>query len=658
MEYSIEEGKEHTLVCLSASPTNAKIIKTAAKMANAFGGGFSALYVRTSYADKMDDEERERIEYHIQLAEQLGANVITVYGEDISYQIAEFSRVSGVTRVVVGRSNVKRRYFWGKLTLAEQLTKISPNLDIHIIPDGTTEVRYKTGYRDLHQYIFPSIKDIFITLLILVIVTAIGTLFYRLGFTESNIITIFLLGALLTPLFTKNYACSFVCSLGSVLLFNFFFTEPRLTFHAYESGYPVTFAVMLIASIITGSLANRLKNHAKQSALAAFKTRVLFDTNQLLQKAKDTNEVLNVAASQLMKLLNRNVVIYPEKNNILSKGYLFSISRNLPKEQLFNCEEESVVNWVYQNKCRAGATTNIQNKVKCLYLPICINDKVYGVIGIHINGKGLDSLENSVLLSIVGECALSIENIHNLEEKELAAVHAKNEQLRANLLRAISHDLRTPLTSISGNASNLLANYDKLDDETRKRIFSDIFDDSQWLISLVENLLSITRLEEGRMNFNISLQLMDEVMEEVVYHIKRKNSGHKISVECADDMMFARMDAKLIIQVILNLIDNAVKYTHKDSEIKLLAKKTDGYVLVSVTDNGPGIPEQMKSHVFEMFYTGDNKIADSRRSLGLGLYLCKTIVNEHGGEITLTDNLPQGCIFSFTIPSSEVNINE
>ena len=123
-------------------------------------------------------------------------------------------------------------------------------------------------------------------------------------------------------------------------------------------------------------------------------------------------------------------------------------------------------------------------------------------------------------------------------------------------------------------------------------------------------------------------------------------------------MMFARMDAKLIIQVILNLIDNAVKYTHKDSEIKLLAKKTDGYVLVSVTDNGPGIPEQMKSHVFEMFYTGDNKIADSRRSLGLGLYLCKTIVNEHGGEITLTDNLPQGCIFSFTIPSSEVNINE
>ena len=291
-------------------------------------------------------------------------------------------------------------------------------------------------------------------------------------------------------------------------------------------------------------------------------------------------------------------------------------------------------------------------------MAIRINEHIYGIVGIHINGKPLDSFETSILLSILGECALALDNNRNAKEKELAAVLAKNEQLRANLLRAISHDLRTPLTSISGNASNLLSNYDKLDEETRVQVFADIFDDSQWLISLVENLLSVTRIEEGRMNFNMSVQLMDEVIDEAMKHINRKGAEHNIAVECRDELLLARMDAKLIIQVIINLVDNAIKYTPAGSDIKITAEKRSGYVSVHVADTGNGIPDHIKPRVFEMFYTGDNKIADSRRSLGLGLALCKSIIHAHGGEITLTDNLPRGSIFTFTIPSGEVNINE
>ena len=250
-----------------------------------------------------------------------------------------------------------------------------------------------------------------------------------------------------------------------------------------------------------------------------------------------------------------------------------------------------------------------------------------------------------------------MENSRNAAEKEKAAVLAKNEQLRANLLRSISHDLRTPLTAISGNAANLLTNDDKLDSETRTQIFTDIYDDSMWLISLVENLLSVTRLEEGQMNLNLSTQLVDEVIEEAMRHINRKSVEHQIKVEFSDELMLAKMDAKLIMQVLINLVDNAVKYTPVESSITVSARKNGDMIEISVEDDGPGIPAKDKTRVLDMFFTGEHKIADGRRSLGLGLALCKTIVNAHGGEITLTDNAPHGCRFTFTLPSDEVTIN-
>jgi len=656
--YSGGDTNEHILVCLSASPSNAKIVKTAATMASAFGGSFTALYVQTPDSDKMDENSKRRLQCHIRLAEQLGADITTVFGEDVSFQIAEYARISGVTKIVIGRSNVKRRHFWSKPTLTEKLAEIAPNLDIHIIPDNTANSKYKEKSHKFVQNFIPYPKDLLITTVILAISTLLGVALYNLGFTDSNIIPVYILGVLLTSLFTRGYFCGIIGSLLSVMLFNFFFTEPRLTFHAYDSKYAVTFAIMLAASVITGTLASKLKSHARLSAQAAFRTKVLLDTNQLLQKAQDNDDIFNITATQLIKLLNRSVVMYSAKEDTLSKGILFSVEPDETNEDLFTTVEHTTASWVYEHKHRAGATTDTMNRAKCLYMAIRINTIVYGVVGIHINGKPLDSFEHSMLLSILGECALALDNKRNAKEKEQAAVLAKNEQLRANLLRTISHDLRTPLTSISGNAGNLLSNSTKLDGETRKQIYTDIFEDSEWLISLVENLLSVTRIEEGRMNFNISLQLMDEVIDEAIKHINRKHTEHIITVKSNNDLLLANIDAKLIIQVIVNLVDNAIKYTPIGSEIKIAAEKKDTFVSVSVADNGPGIPDQMKTSVFDMFYTGDNKIADSRRSLGLGLALCKSIINAHGGEISLKDNDPNGSIFTFTVPSCEVNINE
>ncbi|MBQ2848599.1 MAG: DUF4118 domain-containing protein, partial [Clostridia bacterium] len=463
-----ENEKEHILVCLSASPSNARIIKTAAKMAKAFGGSFTALHVQTPNFEKMSDEDKKRLQSNIRLASHLGADITTVLGEDVSYQIAEFARISGVTKIVIGRSNIKRRHFWSKPTLTEKLSEIAPNLDIYIIPDNVSYGKYHIEKKNFTNAIIPSIKDAAVTIALLVAATAIGYSFYKLGFTDSNIITIYILGVLLTSILTKGYACSVVSSVLSVILFNFFLVEPRLTFQAYGSGYPVTFVIMITASIITATLASKLKSHAKMSAQSAFRTKVLFDTNQLLQKAQDDDDIINITASQIVKLLDRDVIVYPEKSGKLMKGYLFTTESSRKVDAFFNEKEKSTAEWVFKNKKRAGASTNTHKDAKSLYLSIRINDNVYGVVGININGKPLDSYENSILLSILGECALAIENSRNAKEKELAAILAKNEKLRANLLRAISHDLRTPLTSISGNADNLISNYEKLDEDAKK----------------------------------------------------------------------------------------------------------------------------------------------------------------------------------------------
>ena len=193
-------------------------------MFNAFGGSFTALYVQTAYSEKMSEDDRNRLQNNIRLAKHFGADITTIYANDISYQIAEFARVSGVTKIVIGRSNVRRRHFFSRPTLTEKLIEIAPNLDIHIIPDNNSETGYNFKNKDFKKYLFPSFKDFLITVLMLLTSTGIGNLFFVFGFTEANIITIYLLGALLTPLLVKSYVCSALFSFSSVLLFNFFFT--------------------------------------------------------------------------------------------------------------------------------------------------------------------------------------------------------------------------------------------------------------------------------------------------------------------------------------------------------------------------------------------------------------------------------------------------
>lgn len=651
---------EHILICLSGSPSNAKVIRTAGRMVEAFHGSFTALFVETSTSKEQPEEDRKRLQDNLKLAEQLGAKIITVYGDDIPYQIAEYAKASGISKIVIGRSNNKKGFFLQQQSFMDRLTELAPNLDIYIIPDNRRAFSPKKSLNFLNKEF--SWIDNLKTLAIMIVATAIGFALEYLGLSEANIVTVYILGVLFISSSTSGKFYGVISSVLGVLLYNFFFTYPYYTFNAFGDNYPVvTFTVMFFASILTSSLTRKRKTQADQASIKAYRTEILLETSQKLQRAINAEEIINEAAQQMRKLLDRDIVFYAVDKNKLSEPRL-CVKNNIEEntEKYISADEQAVAHWVYKNKHYAGATTNTLPSAKCLYMAVRNNETVFAVFGIVMEeDEIIEPFEKNLLMSMLAECALAFEKEAATKIKNQIELEVRQEQLRANLLRAISHDLRTPLTSISGNANLLMQHSEELDATKKHFLYTDIYDDSMWLINLVENLLSVTRIENGTMNLKMQPELIQEVINETLFYLNRKKSEHIIEVELQDELLMAEMDVRLIIQVIINIVDNAIKYTQEGSLIKIYARHKGDMVEVSIADNGKGIDDKDKEKIFQMFFTAaDMPNVDARRGLGLGLSLCKSIVEAHGGTIAVKDNQPQGTIFSFTLRNKEVNINE
>ena len=652
---------EHILVCLSSSPSNGKIIRTAARMAAAFKAKFTALFVKTSDFGKMSKENRKRLDNNTHLAEQLGAKIETVLGEDVAFQIAEFAKNNGVSKLVIGRSNVKRNIFnFTKQSFTDKLLEQLPNIDVHIIPDSQTP-SYKV---DLNKVLSESVgyntSDVVTTLVILTITSMVGIIFFENNLGEANIITVYILGVLIDALKTKRRIYSIVLAFLNVLAFDFLFIEPRFTFAAYDPIYTITFSIMFVAAFIAGGLMSKIRKQAHQSARLAYRTKILLETNQLLQQAKNDTEITSITAKQLLKLIDRTIIYYKADKKGLLPPVVFAKKNDSNKtDSYINFHEQAVAQWVYKNNKRAGSGTSTLGNAIGQYWAVRSNDVVYGVIGIISRDNPLELFENNLVISILGECALALEKeIYNRNRQEMY-LQARNEQLRSNLLRSISHDLRTPLTSISGNADFLLSNSDKIDETKKKEIYTNIYDDSLWLINLVENILSVTRINNGTMKICLQTELLDDVVNEALKHINRRSHFYKIRFIPPTDILMVKVDAHLMVQVFINIIDNAIKYTPEGSSIIIDTKrKSNKMIEVSIADDGPGISNEAKSKIFDMFYMANATVADSRRGMGLGLSLCKSIIMAHGGTIKVEDNKPHGTIFKFTLQAEEIDISE
>lgn len=647
-------ANEHILVGVSSSPTSAKVIRTAARLVQSLHAKFTCLYVALDDVE-MSTEDELRLKSNIKLAEQLGATIITVKDNGIVSAIANYAQISGVTKIVVGKTLSQGRYFLRR-KLTDQLNERIPNIALFIVPDQ--DHIPKTLKFPTVDFSFKW-SDFAKMFLVFFIATILGLFFEKLGISESNMITIYIFAVLLIAFWTDGWILNIISSALAVLTFNFFFTTPTFSFEAYHHDYPMTFTIMFIAGFLTSSLMKKIRKQEKLATSNAFRVEALLEANRNLQGARSQQALIRVGCHEMMKITELPIVFSEvEQDSIIHEHFFDNLMQSEVenaqiKSKIFNPNERAIANWVIHNQKRAGMTTDIFKDAQAIYLPIFHNDSVIAVLTIVLSKKEqLPTFERQILQAVTNEFTLAYEQYFLLKENETVAHEKKLEQIQSNLLRSISHDLRTPLTTISGNVDLLKTNNEFLTVTQRQQMYEDLSYNANRLVQLVENLLAASKLSNGNFPLAIQNEVVEDVLVEVIQHIKTYNE-RPISLEIENSITTAKMDSRLITQVLHNLVDNAIHHTPADRKISIAVLKKSKQIQFQVIDEGDGLSHEQRLNLLNPNRMIQFKQHDQQRGLGIGLILCQNILQLHQSSLTIEANEPRGTIFSFILESGD-----
>lgn len=402
--------KEHIMVCLGTSPTNQKVIRTAARMAQAFHADFTALYVETSQSKNMQKKQLNQLQSNLTLARHLKADIVSTYGDNIAYQISQYAKTSNVSKLVLGRSYQKPSLI-KKGTIVDQLTKATPNLEIFIIPDtNSTAQKTHLNFKKLTEF---SLRETLITLFILSITTLIAFGLYYFNLNITNIILLYVLASCIIGMTTFYPIYNLIGTFISIILIDIFFIEPRFSLTVASREYPLMLLVMIIVSLSISTLGHRLKKENALASMHSYSMDILLQISQRLQVAKSYDDIMQETCYQLNKMLNRTIIFYPVKNKELQSPVIYGTNINSKiKSILTSYDELAVAKWVFINNKNAGATTNTLPKAKAWYLAIRKNNIVYAVVGIVIKeDDDLIPYEKTLLKAILNEIVLAIDSI-------------------------------------------------------------------------------------------------------------------------------------------------------------------------------------------------------------------------------------------------------
>lgn len=655
-QISVMPTSDAFLACISPSPSSSRVIRTATRMAEVHHSKWIAFYVETTKTRNLSKEDRERLNANFSLAEQLGGEVVTVYSDDIIEQIIEYAKFRNVTKIIIGKNHKKPHnlfHFYAR-DIVDKLMESNSYIDVYVIPNSTVDNKKKPTIKKNKQKFEVSKKEILISSLIMLSTTIISLVIDYLGFNEANVIMIFILGVIIVNIKTKGYILGFICSIISIFLFNYLFTTPQYSLEVYDKSYLGTFPIMLIVTFTIGTLTNKIQREALNSSQRENRTRNLYRVSKKLLSATGTSDVVGIGIKYLSRLLERTVICYLEQENKLSTPFVYTVTKGEKDRTLLNKDEEAVAYWTLLNDKESGAGTNTFYGAKGYYMPLRSHGKILGVLGISCINGALNPEQKYIFETVASQIYIALDREILAETQKKSNLEIESERLRSNLLRSISHDLRSPLAGIKGAVSTIIETGDLISEKTKGELLQGVYDDTEWLIRLVENLLSMTRFDGGNMKIKKGMELVEEVVYEAVQRTSKRFKEHKIKVTVPEEVIMAPMDGSLIEQVLINLFDNAIKFTPIGSLIEVKVYENDSDIIFEVIDNGLGISEDILPHIFDRFFTNGDKISDSRRGVGLGLAICKSIVEAHDGKISVynRDN-KGGAIFRFNIPKEE-----
>ncbi len=638
---------ERLLVAISPSPSSRRLVRATLRMAQRWQAPWLAVYVEPPAGTGLSDSDRSRVAQTLTLAEQLGAEVVTLSGHHAAEEVLSYARTRNVSRIVVGKPVSSRWREWFSRPFADAVVRGSGDIDVFFTcgeADDTTPVAPSAPWPQSYRW-----PDYGWACAMIAICTGISIfLFPFIGHT--NVVLIYLLG--ITALATRFSRRSLVlASLLSVAVFNFFFTTPYYTLQVDQPGYLITFVVMLTVALVTSTLTVRIREQAVAARQRERRTAALYAISQAFAVAQDQDAILEGATEQISSVFGSEVVILlpDEKGRIRVWN-----EQRIPA--FFNPSENGVAQWVYDHGQPAGQGTDTLPSAAALYVPLLASQGTLGVLGvyptqdIHVN----DPQQRHLLATFTNQTALALERAHLAAEAQQAQLRIETEQLRNSLLSSVSHDLRTPLASITGAASSLLEDNGTINETLTQDLLMTIHEEAERLSRLVQNLLEMTRIETGTIQIHKEWQPLEEVIGAALTRLARQLDGRSIQVHLPADLPLVPLDGVLIEQVLINILDNALKYTPPGSPIELAADvEQDAHdqpvaVVVTIADRGPGLPPGVEQGIFDKFF----RIPATRvgRGAGLGLTICRAMIEAHGGRIWAANRSDVGAIFHFTLP--------
>ena len=629
---------ERILVCVGASPYAARVVRAARQMAARLRAEWLVAFVETPAVLRLPEPDREQLHRTLQLAEQLGAEVVTLSGHDVAEEILAYARRRNVTQLVVGKP-AKARWREGlRGSFVQRLVRDSGDIGVHVIA-ATAEEPPETSPRGPRS----TWRGYGFALAVMAACSAVdGLLLQYLGL--ANLIMVFLLGVLIVSARTGR-GPAVLASLLSVAAFDFLFVPPRLSFTVADTQYVITFGVMLVVALLISNLTTRIRDQAAMARSRERRTAALYAVSRACAAAGETYEVVRTAARQVGEVFDGEVAVFlPHRNGRLAAVYSENASFAVKPT------ESSVAQWVFDHGERAGLGTATLPGAQALYLPLTGARGAVGVIAIRPQGqvRQLDPDQVRLLEAFANQIALAVERTNLAAEAQAAELEAETERMRSALLSSVSHDLRTPLTAIEGAAGALLRGGEAVAGADRVDLLQSIHEEAERLNRFVGNLLEMTRLESGSIKVRKEWQPAEEVVGAALGRLQERLAGRTVVTDLQPDLPLVPLDGVLAGEVLVNLLDNAIKYTAPGTAIEVAVRRDGAGVAFEVADRGPGLPEGEELRVFEKFYRSAG--APSQNGAGLGLAICKAIVAAHGGTIQAANRPGGGAAFTFWIP--------